>query len=71
MNVKSPEIVAVNNPEKDKNMGDILRKYKKAMNQGQLSKENLFLKKIRYQHPIFRDISYNSYKMIFDLCQLV
>ena len=34
MNVKSTEIVAVNNPEKDKNMGDILRKYKKAMNQG-------------------------------------
>lgn len=68
MNVKSPEIIAEFDPDLDQNMGNIIKKYKKAMNQGQVSKENLFLKKIRYQHPIFRNLSYNSYKLIFDFC---
>ena len=41
------------------------------MNSGKISLENLQLKKIRYHHPIFRDMSYNAFKMIFDLCEIV
>ena len=41
------------------------------MNAGENSKENLYLKKLRFQHPIFRDLSFNAFKMIFDLCEIV
>lgn len=34
MNVKSPEIIAEFDPDLDQNMGNIIKKYKKAMNQG-------------------------------------
>lgn len=52
-------------------MKQILLKYKEIMNSGKISLENLQLKKIRYHHPIFRDMSYNAFKMIFDLCEIV
>ena len=32
MNIKSPEIVAKYDCDLDKNMGDIIKKYKKVMN---------------------------------------
>ena len=41
------------------------------MNSGNTTKENLYLKKIRYHHPLFKDLSFNAYKMIFDLCEIV
>ena len=41
------------------------------MNSGKLTQENLHLKKVRYHHPIFRDMSYNGFKMVFDMCDLV
>ena len=52
-------------------MREIMEKYKQIMNSGESTKENLFLKKIRFQHPIFRDLSFNAFKMIFDLCEIV
>ena len=52
-------------------MGEILDKYKQIMNSGELSKENLYLKKLRFHHPWFRELSFNAFKMIFDLCEIV
>jgi hypothetical protein len=52
-------------------MKDILKMYRKTMNSGDLTKENIYLKKIRYQHPIFRDLTFNAFKMVFDLCEFV
>ena len=52
-------------------MKDILKMYRKTMNSGDLTKENIYLKKIRYQHPIFRDFTFNAFKMVFDLCEFV
>ena len=52
-------------------MREIVEKYRQIMTAGESSKENLFLKKLRFQHPIFRDLSFNAYKMIFDLCEIV
>jgi len=52
-------------------MENILNAYRKIMNSGQLTKENLYLKKIRFCHPIFRTLSYTAYKLIYDLMSFV
>lgn len=52
-------------------MRQILDGYSDIMNTGQSTKENLFLKKIRFHHPIFKDLNFNAFKMIFDLCEVV
>ena len=52
-------------------MREIVDKYKQIMNSGELSKENLYLKKLRFHHPWFRELSFNAFKMIFDLCEIV
>lgn len=58
-------------PKQDSVMREIVEKYRQIMNAGENSKENLYLKKLRFQHPIFRDLSFNAFKMIFDLCEIV
>lgn len=55
----------------DKTMRDIIDVYRKVMNSNDQSKENLLLKKIRLNHPWLRKMSFNSFKMIFDNCQMV
>jgi hypothetical protein len=57
--------------KQDQVMREIVEKYRQIMNSGENTKENLFLKKLRFQHPIFRDLSFNAFKMIFDLCEIV
>jgi hypothetical protein len=52
-------------------MREVVEKYREIMDSGQTTKENLYLKKLRFQHPIFRDLSFNAFKMIFDLCEIV
>jgi hypothetical protein len=71
MSTGSPERMIPYNSKEDKVMKDIFDGYSKIMNSGQGTKENLYLKKIRFHHPIFRELSYNAYKMIFDLCEIV
>ena len=67
----SPERIAKFSGKEDKLMKEIIEKYSTIMNGGQLSLENLHLKKIRYHHPIFKQLSYNAFKMVFDLCEIV
>ena len=55
----------------DRSMKEILEKYKEIMNSGAISKENLYLKKLRFHHPWFRELSFNAFKMIFDLSEIV
>jgi hypothetical protein len=67
----SPERRIPFDTKEDKLMREILDGYQKVMSSGQGTKENLYLKKIRFHHPIFRELSYNAYKMIFDLCEII
>lgn len=71
MSVQSPEKLPKFNPKEDRAMATILQKYKEIMNAGKMTAENLQLKKIRYHHPIFRELSFNAFKMIFDMCEVV
>jgi len=71
MSTQSPEVKIKFNSKEDKSMREILDKYKQIMNSGEITKENLYLKKIRFHHPWFRELSFNAFKMIFDLCEIV
>jgi hypothetical protein len=71
MSVQAPDKLPKYNPLQDKSMATILDKYRSIMNSGQLSAENLQLKKIRYHHPIFRELSFNAYKLLFDRCEIL
>ena len=59
------------NPVDDKIMREVIDSYKKVMNGNDQIKENLFLKKLRFSHPWFRHMQFNSFKMVFDTSQLV
>ena len=52
-------------------MREILDQYRQIMSTGQTSKENLCLKKLRFHHPWLRELSFNAFKMLFDLCEVV
>ena len=41
------------------------------MNGGNANKEPLFVKKIRYHHPMFSLLNYSSFKLIFDQSELL
>lgn len=71
MSTQSPEVGIDFDPAEDKCMREILDQYRQTMSTGQTSKENLFLKKLRFHHPWFRELSFNAFKMLFDLCELV
>jgi hypothetical protein len=71
MSTGSPERKIPFNMHEDKVMRELFDGYTEIMQNGQSTKENLYLKKIRFHHPIFKELSYNAYKMIFDLCQII
>jgi len=77
MSINSPSVMdSVNgaqfNQLEDKIMRDIIESYKNIMNSQEKSNmENLFLKKLRLHHPWFRLMTFASFKMVFDLSQLV
>lgn len=52
-------------------MRETIDGYRNAMNGSDQSKENLYLKKIRLNHSWFKLLSFNSFKLLFDHCQLV
>ena len=41
------------------------------MNSGEVQMENLYLKKLRLHHPWFRLMSFNSFKMLVGLGEIV
>ena len=71
MSTYNPETDIRFNQKEDKLMSEIMDKYSKIMNSGKLTQENLYLKKLRYHHPIFKDMSYNAFKMVFDMCEVI
>ena len=71
MSIQSPEVGIDFDSAEDKCMREILDQYRQTMSTGHTSKENLFLKKLRFHHPWFRELSFNAFKMLFDLCELV
>ena len=71
MSIDSPAVSYPYSQAEDKVMKGIIDDYRKVMNGNDQSRENLYLKKIRLNHPWFRLLSFNSFKMVFDLTQLV
>ena len=71
MSTQSPEVNIAFDPAEDKRMREILDQYRQIMSTGQASKENLCLKKLRFHHPWLRELSFNAFKMLFDLCEVV
>lgn len=71
MSTQGPEVNVKFSAKSDKAMRETLDKYRSIMNSGEVTKENLYLKKIRFNHPLFRALSFNAFKMIFDLCEFV
>lgn len=71
MSTANPEVNVKYSAKSDKTMRETLEKYRQIMNSGEVTKENLYLKKIRFSHPLFRSLSFNAFKMIFDLCEFV
>lgn len=59
------------NAQEEKAMRETIDGYRGVMNNNDQSKENLYLKKIRLNHPWFRLLTFNSFKLLFDQCQLV
>ena len=54
MSTANPEVNVKYSGKSDKTMRETLEKYKKVMDSGEITKENLYLKKIRFSHPLFR-----------------
>lgn len=54
MSTANPEVNVKYSAKSDKTMRETLEKYKQIMDSGEVTKENLYLKKIRFSHPLFR-----------------